>query len=65
MANQIEDDTEKEKAMRHSVDHGKGVIRDNAVHAMLHSKLFRQKVEQKKTGRGSYTRKAKHPGRDF
>jgi len=65
MANQTEDDTEKEKVMRHSVDHGMGTVRHNAVNAMLYSKLCKPKTERKRTGKGSYTRKAKHPGRDF
>ena len=45
--------------------HTRGVIKDNAVMALLHDKLFRQRVEKKRKGRGSYQRKAKHAGKMF
>ena len=37
--------------------HSKGVVKDNAVMALLHDKLFRQRVEKKRKGKGSYQRK--------
>ncbi|TNV12280.1 alternative ribosome-rescue factor A [Buttiauxella sp. B2] len=40
--------------------HKKGVIKDNAIEALLHDPLFRQRVEQNKKGKGSYQRSAKH-----
>ncbi|MCK3658284.1 hypothetical protein A4G18_06060 [Pasteurellaceae bacterium Pebbles2] len=40
--------------------HGRGVIRDNAIQALLSDKLFRQRIEKKLKGKGSYQRKAKH-----
>ena len=40
--------------------HTKGVVKDNAVMALLHDKLFRQRVEKKRKGKGSYQRKAKY-----
>ena len=51
----------------------RGVIKDNAVMALLHDKLFRQHVEKKRKGKGSYQRKgkgsyqrkAKHAGKMF
>lgn len=43
--------------------HQRGVIKDNAIHALLHDKLFRQRVERNKKGKGSYQRKAKHISR--
>lgn len=43
--------------------HTRGVIKDNAVMALLGDKLFRQRVEKKRKGKGSYQRKAKHPGK--
>ena len=46
-------------------EHTRGVIKDNAVMALLHDKLFRQRVEKKRKGRGSYQRKAKHAGKMF
>ena len=40
--------------------HTKGVIQDNAIEALLHDPLFRQRVEKNQKGKGSYLRKAKH-----
>lgn len=40
--------------------HQRGVIRDNALQALLHDPLFRQRIEKKRKGKGSYQRKAKH-----
>ncbi|SFU88156.1 alternative ribosome-rescue factor A [Xenorhabdus koppenhoeferi] len=38
-------------------NHKKGVIKDNALEALLHDPLFRQRVEKNKKGKGSYNRK--------
>ncbi|KOQ98281.1 Alternative ribosome-rescue factor A [Haemophilus sp. C1] len=46
-------------------EHTRGVIKDNAVMALLHDKLFRQRVEKKRKGKGSYQRKAKYAGKMF
>lgn len=40
--------------------HKKGIIKNNAIEALLHDQLFRQRVEQNKKGKGSYQRTAKH-----
>ncbi|MHA6312837.1 alternative ribosome-rescue factor A [Pantoea sp. S-LA4] len=40
--------------------HTKGQIRDNAIEALLHDPLFRQRIEQKQKGKGSFKRKEKH-----
>ena len=40
--------------------HTKGQIKDNAIEALLHDPLFRQRVEK---GKGSYLRKNKHAKR--
>ena len=45
--------------------HTRGVVKDNAIMALLHDKLFRQRVETKRKGKGSYQRKAKHMGKFF
>ncbi|MDU8924618.1 alternative ribosome-rescue factor A [Pasteurellaceae bacterium LIM206] len=45
--------------------HNKGVIRDNAIQALLHDRLFRQRVEAKRKGKGSYRRKAKFADKWF
>lgn len=40
--------------------HKKGVIRDNALQALLHDPLFKPRVESNVKGKGSYQRKHKH-----
>ena len=45
--------------------HTKGVVKDNAVMALLHDKLFHQRVEKKRKGKGSYQRKAKYASNWF
>ncbi len=40
--------------------HTKGKIQDNAIEALLHDPLFRQRVEKNTKGKGSYRRKDKH-----
>ena len=45
--------------------HTRGVIKDNAVMALLYDKLFRQRVDKKRKGKGSYQRKVKHAGKMF
>jgi alternative ribosome-rescue factor len=37
--------------------HQKGMIQDNALQALLHDPLFRQRVEKNVKGKGSYQRK--------
>ena len=44
--------------------HTKGQIKDNALEALLHDPLFRQRVEKNKKGKGSYQRKGKHAGQN-
>ncbi len=43
--------------------HTKAQIKDNAIEALLHDPLFRQRVEKNKKGKGSYMRKGKHGNR--
>ena len=43
--------------------HTKGQIKDNAIVALLHDPLFRQRIEKNKKGKGSYLRKGKHAQR--
>jgi domain of unknown function len=45
--------------------HQRGVIKENAIQALLHDKLFRQRLERKKKGKGSYQRQAKHANRYY
>jgi len=44
--------------------HKKGVIRDNALEALLHDPLFKTRIEANKKGKGSYRRKDKHVARE-
>lgn len=43
--------------------HKKGQINDNAIEALLHDPLFRQRIEKNRKGKGSYLRKTKHAKR--
>ncbi|WP_165313649.1 alternative ribosome-rescue factor A [Vibrio ziniensis] len=43
---------------------GRGVIKDNALKAVVTSRLFRQQVEKAKKGKGSFSRKMKHKGQE-
>ncbi|EOW6745103.1 alternative ribosome-rescue factor A [Cronobacter dublinensis] len=43
--------------------HTKGQIQDNAIEALLHDPLFRQRIEKNLKGKGSYQRKEKHSKR--
>ncbi|PSU60376.1 alternative ribosome-rescue factor A [Photobacterium aphoticum] len=45
-------------------DHGRGVIRDNALKAVVTSAVFRMRVVKSKKGKGSFQRKGKHAGRE-
>lgn len=45
--------------------HEKGLISDNAILALLHDKLFRQRIEKKRKGKGSYQRREKHAKKYF
>ncbi|MCQ8878815.1 ribosome alternative rescue factor ArfA [Pseudoalteromonas shioyasakiensis] len=47
-----------------SVDIGRGVIRDNALAALVTSKIFKPQIVKAKKGKGSYQRNNKHSGRE-
>lgn len=40
--------------------HKRGVIKHNAIEALLHDPLFRQRIVKNKKGKGHYQRKNKH-----
>lgn len=44
--------------MKH--DHKRGIIKENAMAALVTSPIFKPKIEQNKKGKGSYSRKLKH-----
>mgnify|MGYP006163448013 CR=1 FL=1 len=41
-------------------EHGRGEIRDNAIKALVTSKLFQTRVVKAKKGKGSYNRKGRN-----
>ncbi|MEF1255359.1 MULTISPECIES: ribosome alternative rescue factor ArfA [unclassified Vibrio] len=43
---------------------GRGQIKDNALKAVVTSKLFRARVEKAKKGKGSFRRNMKHKGKE-
>nr|WP_326483267.1 ribosome alternative rescue factor ArfA [Vibrio fluvialis] len=43
---------------------GRGTIKDNVLKAVVTSQLFRQRVEKAKKGKGSFSRKMKHRGKE-
>ena len=45
-------------------EHGRGVIRDNALKAVVTSAVFRTRVVKAKKGKGSFQRKDKYAGRE-
>ncbi|OAT27430.1 alternative ribosome-rescue factor A [Proteus myxofaciens] len=46
--------------MSSKYQHQKGVIKDNALAALVHDPIFKQRVEKNKKGKGSYMRKDKN-----
>lgn len=50
---------DKKQKSQTQVDLGRGVIKDNALAAMVTSKLYKQQIIQAKKGKGSYQRKSK------
>lgn len=47
-----------------TVDTGRGIIRDNALAALVTSKIFKPQVVQAKKGKGAYKRNQKHSGQE-
>jgi alternative ribosome-rescue factor len=43
-----------------ATEHGRGEIRDNAIKALVTSKLFQTRVVKAKKGKGSYQRKGRN-----
>ena len=50
------------KAVTPDHDHGRGVIKDNALKAVVTSQLFTTRVTKAKKGKGSFSRKEKYKG---
>jgi alternative ribosome-rescue factor len=49
----------KKKQIVHEVEHGRGNIKDNAMAALVTSKLYKKQIVKPKKGKGSYQRKSK------
>ncbi|MDX1392395.1 MAG: ribosome alternative rescue factor ArfA [Rheinheimera sp.] len=43
-----------------ATEHGRGEIRDNALKALVSSKLFQTRIVKAKKGKGSYQRKGRN-----
>lgn len=54
----------KGKYQTSTVEHQRGHIKDNALAALVTSKIFRSQVMKAKKGKGAYARKAKHQGKE-
>ncbi len=50
-------------AKKTTAEHGRGEIRDNALKALVTSKLFQMQVVKAKKGKGSYSRQKFNKGR--
>ncbi|MDA0150256.1 ribosome alternative rescue factor ArfA [Vibrio sp. LaRot3] len=51
-------------SLQTSLEVGRGEIQDNALKAVVTSKLFKTRVEKPKKGKGSYQRKMKFKGKE-
>ena len=45
--------------------HQRGEIQESAIKALVSDPLFKTRVMRNRKGKGSYQRKAKHPGKIF
>ncbi|EHA1124810.1 alternative ribosome-rescue factor A [Vibrio navarrensis] len=54
----------KTRSDTHEHELGRGVIQDNALKAMVTSQLFKTRVVKAKKGKGSFSRKMKHRGKE-
>ena len=59
LLSQVDNKVVNKSAANH-VEAGRGIIRDNALAALVTSKLFRSQVVVAKKGKGAYQRKAKY-----
>ncbi|KJY93743.1 hypothetical protein TW84_02420 [Vibrio neptunius] len=51
-------------SLRANLDVGRGEVQDNALKAVVTSQLFKTRVEKAGKGKGSFTRKLKHKGKE-
>lgn len=53
-----------EQTNRLAVDTGRGTIKDNYLAALVTSKVYRMQVVKAKKGKGAFTRRQKHKGKE-
>ncbi|BCL73116.1 hypothetical protein TUMSATVNIG1_50880 [Vibrio nigripulchritudo] len=58
----VQPTSDQSEVLQH--EHGRGVIQDNALKAVVTSELFRTRVVKAKKGKGSFNRKNKHKGKE-
>ena len=51
-------------SLQANLEDGRGEIQDNALKAIVTSQLFKTRVEKSKKGKGSFSRKLKHKGKE-
>lgn len=51
-------------SLQANLEVGRGEIQDNALKAIVTSQLFKTRVEKSKKGKGSFSRKLKHKGKE-
>ncbi|MFN3016813.1 alternative ribosome rescue factor ArfA [Vibrio coralliilyticus] len=51
-------------SLQANLEVGRGDIQDNALKAIVTSQLFKTRVEKSKKGKGSFSRKLKHKGKE-
>ncbi|MFC0323720.1 alternative ribosome-rescue factor A [Gallibacterium melopsittaci] len=51
--------------MKQVYEHQRGEIQESAIKALVSDRLFRQRIERKRKGKGSYQRKTKHVKWDY
>lgn len=49
---------------QHDTEFGRGKIKDNALKAVVTSQLFKTRIVNAKKGKGSFSRKMKHRGKE-
>lgn len=52
------------QSLRTNLEVGRGEVKDNALKAIVTSELFKVRVEKAKKGKGSFSRKMKHRGKE-
>ena len=54
----------KNKKCNNALDTGRGVIKHNALAALVTSKVFKPQIVKAKKGKGAYKRNNKHSGQE-